>query len=275
MVTRERVLITVKTYPTLSRTHIELVCTAGLRADGSWVRIYPVPFRLLDHEQKFAKWRWVDLPLKRRQADPRPESFSPADRNDIRIEEEIGLEDGWRERRRLVLEKGKVWTNLSELIAAGKRNEASLATFKPSEITSFKVSPADGTEWDPDKLAAVQARLKQVELFEEERLQEDFKPATKLPFDFSYSFKDDEGRESTLKILDWEIGALYLNCLKRAGGDQQVAVEKVREMYEARFLQKDIHLFLGTSLEWHGRAPNPWMIIGVFAAPHRPQLDLL
>ena len=42
---RERVLIIVKTYPTLSRKYGETVCTAGLREDGSWMRIYPVPFR--------------------------------------------------------------------------------------------------------------------------------------------------------------------------------------------------------------------------------------
>jgi hypothetical protein len=35
---RERILITVKTYPTLSRKYGETVCTAGLRPDGSWVR---------------------------------------------------------------------------------------------------------------------------------------------------------------------------------------------------------------------------------------------
>lgn len=33
---REKVLLTVKTYPTLSRKHGELVCTAGAREDGSW-----------------------------------------------------------------------------------------------------------------------------------------------------------------------------------------------------------------------------------------------
>ena len=34
---REKVLITVKTYLTLSRKHDELLCTAGVREDGSWV----------------------------------------------------------------------------------------------------------------------------------------------------------------------------------------------------------------------------------------------
>ena len=49
---RERVLITVKTYPTLSRKYGETVCTAGVRADGSWMRIYPVPFRRLEEEEQ-------------------------------------------------------------------------------------------------------------------------------------------------------------------------------------------------------------------------------
>lgn len=40
--TKQRVLITVKTYPTLSKKYGETVCTAGIRPDGSWVRIYPV-----------------------------------------------------------------------------------------------------------------------------------------------------------------------------------------------------------------------------------------
>ena len=50
---RERILITVKTYPTLSRKYGETVCTAGVRADGSWVRLYPVPFRRLDEKEQY------------------------------------------------------------------------------------------------------------------------------------------------------------------------------------------------------------------------------
>jgi hypothetical protein len=36
---KERLLITVKTYPTLSRKYGETVCTAALRPDCTWVRI--------------------------------------------------------------------------------------------------------------------------------------------------------------------------------------------------------------------------------------------
>ncbi|MDX2128367.1 MAG: hypothetical protein SFU91_04955 [Chloroherpetonaceae bacterium] len=40
-----KVLIFLKTYPTLSVKYDELVCTAGFREDGTWIRLYPVPFR--------------------------------------------------------------------------------------------------------------------------------------------------------------------------------------------------------------------------------------
>ncbi|MDF1814754.1 MAG: hypothetical protein P1V20_21290, partial [Verrucomicrobiales bacterium] len=44
---KERILITVKTYPTLSTKYAELVCTAGVNENGEWRRIYPIQFRQL------------------------------------------------------------------------------------------------------------------------------------------------------------------------------------------------------------------------------------
>jgi len=41
----KKVLITVKTYPTISGKYDELVCTAGFTKEGEWIRIYPIPFR--------------------------------------------------------------------------------------------------------------------------------------------------------------------------------------------------------------------------------------
>lgn len=47
-----RVLIAVKTYPTLSEKYDELVCTAGFLEDGTWIRIYPIPFRKLSYDKR-------------------------------------------------------------------------------------------------------------------------------------------------------------------------------------------------------------------------------
>src|SRR5436190_17633006 len=81
---KERILITVKTYPTLSRKYGETVCTAGVREDGSWVRLYPVPFRRLDEEQQYAKFDWVECRVGRNTSDPRPETFRPLDFEELR-----------------------------------------------------------------------------------------------------------------------------------------------------------------------------------------------
>lgn len=75
---RERVLITVKTYPTLSRKYGETVCTAGVRGDGTWIRIYPVPFRRLDEKEQYRKFDWLECRLIRSPSDPRPERSGPS-----------------------------------------------------------------------------------------------------------------------------------------------------------------------------------------------------
>ena len=95
--TKERILITVKTYPTLSRKYGETVCTAGVREDGSWVRMYPVPFRRLDEEQQYKKFDWVDCRLVRNTADPRPETYRPVDENELHPVGDIDTSDNWRE----------------------------------------------------------------------------------------------------------------------------------------------------------------------------------
>ncbi|MEE4209762.1 MAG: hypothetical protein V2I43_10895 [Parvularcula sp.] len=66
---------------------------------------------------------------------------------------------------------------------------------------------------------------------------------------------------------------LFLNC-RESSNSEEDALVKVRAKYEAEFFTKDLHLLLGTTLEWHGRAPNPWVIIGVVPLPNPPQQEL-
>ena len=80
-----RVFITVKTYPTLSKKYDELVCTAGILDDGSWVRVYPLPFRKLDYENRYRKYQWMELPLIKNESDPRPESYKITDISKVQL----------------------------------------------------------------------------------------------------------------------------------------------------------------------------------------------
>ena len=48
-----------------------------------------------------------------------------------------------------------------------------------------------------------------------------------MPYEFSYKFISEDGKERKLMIEDWELGMLYWNCLAAANGNEQVACEKV------------------------------------------------
>src|SRR3954467_8664045 len=101
---KERVLITVKTYPTLSRKYGETVCTAAVRPDGSWVRIYPVPFRRLEEGEQYRKYDWVEARPVPNTSEIRPETFKPVDLSDFTAVDHVDTDQQWRERRKVVLE---------------------------------------------------------------------------------------------------------------------------------------------------------------------------
>jgi len=172
------------------------------------------------------------------------------------------------------VETTPVYTNLQRLIDEAKSNKMSLAVFKPKIILGFSWE-ADDRDWDPDKLEQMRSKENQGELFSEEAWRETFRVIPKLPYKFSYEFEDSEGKRSKLQILDWEIGALYWNCWRRAGKNEDEALEKVRLKYAGQFLKTDLHFFMGTTQQWHSVAPNPWVIIGVFPISHEHQMSLI
>lgn len=270
---KERILITVKTYPTLSRKYGETVCTAGIREDGSWVRLYPVPFRRLDEKEQYSKFDWIELDLVRQKSDCRPESNRPRDPKSMPVVGHIGTDDKWRERRRLVLETCTVHDRLEPLLKGAKDNELSLAVFKPTRVLDFIVEPCE-RDWDAAKVAAMRNNAAQGELFEEDAWRQTFELMPKLPYNFSYKFEDADGRKSTLQVLDWEAGQLFLRCMESCGDNEEAALQKVRQKYMDQLLKTHLHFFLGTMQQFHGYAPNPWVIVGVFYPPYRNQMDL-
>ncbi len=272
---KEKVLIAVKTYPVISESYTELACTAGFREDGSWIRLYPVPFRMLDQDKRYDKYQWVEVDIARSTKDQRPESHKVLNVDGMVLLDKIdtGKNRDWAERRRLILGRNKIYTNKKEIIAKAHANELSLVIFKPAKILGFTIEDAE-PDWAPHKLQAIQDKLKQGNLFDEQNLA-DFQPVRKLPHKFSYRFLDDEGIESKLMIEDWEIGALYWNCLQAHGAVE--APKKVREKYMDEIANtKDLYLFLGTTREHHAkRAPNPFVIVGTFYPPHETQASFL
>jgi hypothetical protein len=272
---RERVLITVKTYPTLSGKYDELVCTAGFREDGSWVRIYPIPFRKKSYDEQYSKYDWIEADLVKNTSDFRPESYRPHSHDsEIKILDHIGTgkKRDWAARKEIVLQH--VYNDLSVLISEAKDKEkcTSLAVFKPTRILDFTIEEV-GREWDKNKIEKLKAKRDQASLFENP--EDPFDVVNKLPYKFRYVFEDCKGTESRMMIEDWEIGQLYWNTLRRHEGDEEAAIEDVRKKYFDDFAKtKDLYFYLGTTQVHHFRAPNPFVIIGTFHPPKTDQMSL-
>lgn len=270
---KQRVLVTVKTYPQLSSKYGETVCTAGIRPDGSWVRIYPVPFRRLGEDEQYRKYDWLELDLERNQSDLRPETFRPLPNCDFTPVGHLGTEVCWRERRQAVLGTCRIYTRLADLIADAKADVASLALFRPRTVLDLLVE-ADEPDWKPARVETMRAATQQLDMFADNEWQKTFRLVRKLPYKFSYRFEDEDGRKSDLQILDWEIGALFWNCLRSSGDDAASAIAKVRQKYLDEFRKTDLHFFMGTTLQFHRIARNPWLIVGVFQIPFEKQRSL-
>lgn len=264
---KARVLITVKTYPLPSNKYDELVCTAGVLSDGKWIRLYPIPFRSLPYRDQYQKYSWIELDLVKNTKDFRPESYRPQRGFDEKIQT-VGKLDttyGWKERKGLVLQE--VFTSMTDLIARAKSAEKkSLATLKPAEIVDFVIE-ADEREWKQEW----REQLRQMSLFELDAKGQgkSREVVRKLPFKYYYKLvTQGDQQPRRMMIEDWEIGALYWKYLARAEGDEIAANNAVRQKYFDEFVsEKDIYLFVGTTLQYHNVAPNPFVIIGVFYPP--------
>ena len=268
---RKKILITVKTYPTLSSKHDELVCTAGVTEGGEWIRLYPVPFRKLEFDKQYKKYQWVELEVEKRTQDPRPESYKPLNIDQMVKGGYVDTKDNWSLRKSLVLKN--VYDDTDKLIAANKNDSGlSLAVFKPTEIVDFTIEPCD-KEWDKKKLNKIKARANQLDLFGE-KSDNIFEVVRKLPYRFKYKFKDINGKESHIMVEDWELGQLFWNCLSKNGDDESVACKKVKQKYLEEFREKDLYFYMGTTRQFDGWSKNPFLIIGVFYPPKTSALPL-
>ena len=253
MAEKIKVLITVKTYPLPSEEYGELVCTAGVREDGSYVRLYPINYRYRSYWQWYSKYQWIELDVEKNNKDPRPESFRPVEGAEIKLlGEKLSTRDYWAERKKYVLAQGvQTMCRLNKL----KQDERSLGIVLVKHVKDFKIKESQ-RNWKPEW----QNLFDQQELFGPKR-----KSLEKIPYDFSYIFLCDEPkcRGHSMKIEDWELGALYLK-MRDKYESEKIAVQKVQEMFldEICSPNKDTHFFVGTVLKF-----GSWIILGAFYPP--------
>lgn len=266
-----KVLITVKSYPTVSSHYDEQLSIAGFREDGTFIRIYPIPFTKKTYEEDYQLYDWVELDLSQNTRDFRLESFRPVivDAPVVKTGH-VGTEDYWSERKAIVLKN--VYRNLSTVIIEAKHEAfyTSLVVFKPARILGFIVEETE-QEWNSDRLEKLMAEKSPIGEFEQP--EDPFTVMKKLPYKFSFRFTDNKNEEITLPVEDWQLASLYWKSLKKFSGPdkEQKAINEVRKKYLQEYARNtDLYFFLGTTQNVHAASKQPFTIVGVFPATMPP-----
>jgi hypothetical protein len=238
-VVKERILITVRTYPTFSKQYIETVCTGGINDQCEWRRLYPVSLRYEDEAKQYRTFDIVEVNL-RDGTDGRQESKRP-DMGTMRI---TGHLDDWQARCDWV--NPTILQSISAMTAANR----SLAAVAVKQVLEFIADPA-AADWSPEQ----KEQLKQSLMFGE-RLE-----LEKIPFDFRLRWQDQDGQEHKSLILAWEMYQTW-RSYKQQYSDP---VDKMRDVFMNNIFgsTRQLSLFMGN----HSRFRDVWMVCGWFHPP--------
>ncbi|MDI7863960.1 hypothetical protein MRS76_18580 [Rhizobiaceae bacterium n13] len=262
-----RILILCKTYPSPSGKYTETSCVAGMDESGKLVRLFPVPFRLITKDQQFKKWQWIEAKVAKARKDHRPESLT-IKVDTIKSGDVILPEKEWAERRRLIT-KIRLVDHFDAIEAEQQANQTSLALLKPGRILGLDIVPVADPDWTEYELAKLEQEQAQGGLFDAKD-----KPAIrqlqKLPFDFYYRYECGSGpsrKEFRHKLVDWEVGALFLKCQQRYRADWE---GPFRQQLEETLPAKDLMLLMGNQ----HRFQTQWLIISLIYPPYQKQAEL-
>ncbi|MFG0227516.1 hypothetical protein [Achromobacter sp. 413638] len=257
---RERILILAKTYPSPSASYIETSCVAGINANGEMRRLFPVPFRLLEDDQQFSKWQWIDARVEKARGDHRPESFR-IDIGTLACGEKVSTHAEWQPRREWI-RRIPQFEAFSELENWSGATKGSLALLKPRELTGLSIVAARKAEWSEEEILKLTRARGQGSLLTEPEARNEIAMLQKLPCDFYYEYLCADGSSIRHKIVDWEAGQLYRRCRRDYGSDcDEVFRQKLLGLMQA----KDMMLLMGNQ----HRFQNQWLIISLIYPPRQ------
>jgi hypothetical protein len=242
-VVTKKILITIKTYPTPSKSHYETVCTAGIELDDKddpigFVRIYPIPYRLLEFDKQFNKFDILKLDLYRRSdKDRRSESYSPVDPTKfqgVKIGRIGTSPKDWEKRLRIISQLSV--SSYYELIDSKK----SLGVVKPYEVKRFY--------WERVEKQEQVETVQQLMLFpKDDFVQELIKRVEDMPYrfkcEYSSSYKNEIKKHNT-GVIDWEPYAMLYNQSKGVSSKEE-ALKIVEDKYNSMIQEKDLYFFVG------------------------------
>ena len=162
------------------------------------------------------------------------------------------------------------FTSLDELNSARESERVSIALLRPKKILGLEISKARHDDWTEEEREKLMREQMQGNLFDAAEAKKQVRELQKIPFDFYYRcmcHSADEEFEKKLKIVDWEIGALYWNCRKRYGAAWE---QPFRVKLENDLQSKDLMFLLGNQ----HRFQDQWLIISlIYPSKREPQDD--
>lgn len=252
----EELLILTKTYPLPSSKYRETTCVAAVNKDGLLRRLYPVPFRLLEGDQKFEKWEWITSDVHRANKDNRPESHELHIESLKRTGKKVTTANAWTSRLRVI--KDHLVPSIDALESRRQKTGETLGFVGPVEILELDIKRIRNPEWTDDEIK----KLTQESFFDTEEVK-NRRILRKLPYEFRYKYRlhtDDAHVESQHLLTDWEVGALYWHCVDGEYDDWEVPF---RERFVDEFSEKDLYFLMGTV----HRFPDTWLIVGLYYPP--------
>lgn len=258
------ILILCKTYPSPSGKYVETSCVAGMDRSGKLIRLFPVPFRLIDGTQQFKKWQWVSARIDRAVGDRRPESHKLFVDTVKFNGPPLPTSNAWRVRRE-ALSKLKVFADFAELDADRVANGTTLGLVRPTRILGLDTTAVPKPDWTDEEKAKLLQSQRQGGLFDDT----DAKALTtlrKLPHDFHYRYECNSSAGARMyrhKIVDWEAGALYWNCYH---GHNDGWEPPFRRKLEVSLPAADLIFLMGTI----HRFPEQWLIVSLIYPPKPP-----
>jgi len=221
---------------------------------GSWVRLYPIPYRDLENDQRFKKYSLIEANCAKATDDLRPESLR-IQPDSIRIIEQIDTRrDGW-DRRRAIVQKLSV-KSMCQVIKEEELHKTSLGLIKPEGV-SFLTKKRQIT--DSAKREKAYARPG---LFDKPK-----EPVEEIPFQFYYQFKcisEPDCAGHTLSIIDWEIHQSYRKW-RGIYRDERELLSKIKQRWMTMVdsTTREVFFYVGNL----HRFQDIFTVLGVFYPP--------
>ena len=237
----------VKALPEVSDKYGETVCCAGITAEGTWRRQFPIRFRSLD--TKFRRWQWIEYDWRKPKNDPRPESR--------RVQEDtISTHGSLTKSKRSAFLAPHIRTSIADAALRGE----TLALVRPKNL-KFKWKRKSDSEIEEERESYARAAA-QTSFFDE-----DLKALNPCPVAFFYQYEDLDGRHEH-RCLDWETSATYYRLIKT--NSESEALERMEFIFGEQYPKDGVVFALGT----HSRYPKTWLLVGVVRLDEHDEMFL-